>query len=159
MSEANSWLELSRARLEHNLAGVRALVGERRIMPVVKANAYGAGAAPIAAVLAAQGIDMFAVANVREGVELRVRGIEGRIVVLTYFTGDEVHAIREYALTPAIFTLEAARRLDCDHTSKPLDVWVKVDTGLNRIGVPYREASEFIRAVASKPGIRVAGVF
>jgi alanine racemase len=160
MPAANSWLELSRARLENNLAGVLALVGECRIMPVVKANAYGAGAGPIAEVLAANGIEMFAVANVREGVELRGHGIGGRIVVLTYFTRDEVQAIRAHALTPAVFTLDALPRLVADGpTDETLEVWVKVDTGLNRIGVPYSEAADFIRAVASNPGLRVAGVF
>jgi len=160
MVDANSWLELSRARIENNLAGVRALVGERRIMPVVKANAYGAGAAPIAEVLAANGIDMFAVANVREGVELRARGIGGRIVVLTYFTAGEVLAIREHALTPAVFTMEAVERLTSGaDTDRPQEIWVKVDTGLNRIGVPHAEAAGFIRGIASNAAMRVAGVF
>ena len=160
MVDANSWLELSRARIESNLAGVRALVGERRIMPVVKANAYGAGAALIAEVLAANGIEMFAVANVREGVELRARGIGGRIVVLTYFTTGEVQAIREYGLTPAVFTIEAVERLTSGAAIERIqDVWVKVDTGLNRIGVPHAEAASFIRGVASNPAVRVTGVF
>jgi alanine racemase len=160
MIDANSWLELSRSRIESNLAGVRALVGQRRIMPVVKANAYGAGAAPIAEVLTANGIDLFAVANVREGVELRARGIGGRIVVLTYFTAGDVQAIREQKLTPAVFTMEAVQRLTSGVSPVPRqDVWVKVDTGLNRIGVPYAKAAGFIRGVASNPAIRVSGVF
>ena len=159
MVDANSWLELSRARIESNLAGVRSLVGERLIMPVVKANAYGAGAVPLARVLAASGIDMFAVANVGEGIELRARGIRGRIVVLTYFTGGEVSAIREHDLTPAVFTREAVDLLTGGSQIDLQDVWVKVDTGLNRIGVPHSAAAAFIQAVTSTPALRVAGVF
>ena len=67
----NHWLELDRGHLLHNLAGLRAVVGSVWIMPVVKANHYGAGAVPLAGALAAQGVDAFAVATVPEAVGSR----------------------------------------------------------------------------------------
>ena len=86
LDSPTSWVELSRANLLHNLAGVRALVGGAKIMAVVKANAYGAGAVGMARVLAGAGVDAFGVATVAEGIELRQSGIAGTIVCLAYFT-------------------------------------------------------------------------
>ena len=68
MTDALNWLVLSRSDLIHNLAGVRRLVGTRRIVAVLKADAYGAGAVGMARVLSANGVDAFAVANVAEAV-------------------------------------------------------------------------------------------
>lgn len=157
----NNWLELSRENLLHNLAGLRALVGAARIMPVVKANAYGAGAVPIARVLASAGVDAFAVASVAEAVELRDAGIRSTILILTYVARDEIDAILEHALRPAVFTPDTgawlAERAEARATRAP--VWVKVDTGLGRIGVPAREAARFIRGVAENPHLAVEGLF
>ena len=110
--DALHWLELSRSDLLHNLAGVRRLVGPRRIVAVLKANAYGAGAVGMARVLSAGGVDAFAVANVSEAVELRGGGVAGMILVLTYFTRAEVDAVCAHDLTATVFTPEAAQMLD-----------------------------------------------
>ncbi|MEW5721031.1 MAG: alanine racemase, partial [Chloroflexota bacterium] len=150
-----SWLELNRANLLHNLAGVRALVGKTRIMAVVKANAYGAGAVAVARELSAAGIDLFGVANVREGVELREDGIVGTIVGLTYFTRDEIDAILDFDLTPAIFTVDAANALSerARALNRRARVWIKIDTGLGRIGVPFQVARDFIAQIARLDGL------
>jgi alanine racemase len=157
----NSWLELDRDRLLHNLAALRALVHPARLMPVVKANAYGAGAVPIATAVAAEGVDAFAVASVAEAVELRGAGIAGTILVLTYFDADEVPAILDADLRAAVFTLDSARALSERAQARGLvaRVWVKVDTGLARLGVPHREAAEFVRTVAKQPALVVEGLF
>ena len=107
-----TWLELDRAALLHNLAGVRALVGPAQIMAILKANAYGAGATGMARVLAEAGVTLFGVASVAEGVELRQAGISDTILCLTYFTRDEVDPILEHSLTASLFTLEAGQLLD-----------------------------------------------
>ncbi|MEP7198274.1 MAG: alanine racemase [Chloroflexota bacterium] len=183
--EANQWLTLSRANLIHNLSSVRALVGNARIpsndpptpakyagqvalggggrtvVAVVKANAYGAGAVGIARELSAHGVDAFAVATVSEGVELRAHGIRGVILCLTYFMPHEVAAIFAHDLTPTVFTTEAVRLLatEAHRQERLLDVWVKVDTGLSRLGVPHARAVEFIRQVSAEKWLNVAGVF
>lgn len=158
-----SWLELSRANLRHNLAGVRALVGAARIMAVVKANAYGAGAVGMAQELAATGVDAFGVAVVTEGIELRQSGVTGLILCLAYFTHAEADAILDYGLTPAIFDLDAARvlagRIQARRLSGRVPVWVKVDTGLGRLGVPFTVAPSFVREVGSLAGLEVGGLF
>lgn len=80
---ANTWLELDRSAVAHNARQLAALVAPARIMAVIKANAYGAGAVPIAQALAETGIDAFAVASVAEAIELRAAGVRGTILVLT----------------------------------------------------------------------------
>lgn len=165
MNSAHSWLELSKARLLHNLAGVRALAAsgetDRRIIAVVKANAYGAGAVGMAQTLAADDVDAFAVATVSEGVELREAGIGGDTLCLTYFAPAEVEAICAHNLTPAVFTLDAARGLSegARKQGRRLNVWVKVDTGLSRLGVPYADAADCVRQIAAQPALQVAGLF
>lgn len=156
-----SWLELNRAHLLHNLAGLRKLVEPARIMAVVKGNAYGAGAVPIARVLAAAGVDAFAVANVPEAVELREGGIAGTILCLTYFTPDEIEPLLGHDLRPAVFTLDAARGLagQARASGGRARVWIKVDTGLGRLGVHFQEAGAFIREVARQPHLDVEGLF
>jgi alanine racemase len=157
----NSWLELDRANLLHNLTALRALVHPARLMPVVKANAYGAGAVPLANAIAAEGVDHFAVASVAEAVELREAGIAGTILVLTYFDAAEVDAILDHELSPGVFTPEAAQWLSDAARARGVTAhpWVKVDTGLGRLGVPYGQAPEFIRHVEKRPGISVQGLF
>lgn len=156
-----SWLELNRAHLLHNFMGIRALAGETRIMPVLKANAYGAGAVGMAQVLSCADADAFAVADVREGIELRENNIAGMILCLSYFTPDEVEAIFDYNLTPALFTLDAACSLNehAQATNRRLRIWIKVDTGLGRLGVPVHEAPGFIRQVAQLGGLEIQGLF
>ena len=161
LDSPTSWLELSRANLLHNLAGVRALVGNTKIMAVLKANAYGAGAVGMAQVLAGAGVDAFGVATVAEGVELRRAGIAGTIVCLAYFTRDEIDAILEHDLTASLFSIEAGQLLAARATAegRRAPVWVKVDTGLGRLGVPFREASDFCRALGKMAGLEIAGLF
>jgi alanine racemase len=156
----NHWLELDRSHLLHNLAGLRAVVGSARIMPVVKANYYGAGAVPLAGALAAQGVDAFAVATVPEAVELREQGIGGLLTVLTYFAPEETDAIVRHDLSPVVFTPEAVETLAAraEALGRPARAWVKVDTGLGRIGVPFGDAPEFARHVARQPRLRIEGL-
>ena len=156
----NHWLELDRAALRHNAARIRALVAPARVMPVVKANYYGAGAVPIAQELEAQGVDAFAVAAVREAIELRAAGIRGRLVVLTYFDRDDADAILVHGIEPVVFTPESAGWLSerAATTKRRARVWIKVDTGLGRLGVRFDAAAGFARMVAKQPGLELAGL-
>jgi alanine racemase len=161
LDSPTSWLELSRANLLHNLAGVRALVGKTEIMAVLKANAYGAGAIGMAQALAEAGADAFGVATVAEGVELRRSGITGAILCLAYFTRDEIEAIFEYNLMPAVFTMEGARLMSEWGRARErcIQVWIKIDTGLGRLGVPASSAPDLIREISRMEGLEIAGLF
>ncbi len=161
MENALNWLEISRENLLHNLAAARALAGSAHIIAVVKANAYGAGAVGVARVLSAAGVDAFGVATVAEGVEMRQAGIGGLVLCLTYFTPGDADAIIAHDLTPAVFTHEAVRELAAaaGATGRRLPVWIKVDTGLNRLGVPHGQTAAFIAALHAETALQIAGVF
>jgi alanine racemase len=161
LDSPTSWLELSRANLLHNLAGVRALVGGARIMAVLKADAYGAGAVGMARRLMEAGVGAFGVATVAEGIALRLGGITGTILCLGYFTRDQAETLIRYRLTPTVFTIAAARILSerARVRQQEISVWVKIDTGLSRLGVPFAAAPNFIREVSSLAGLKIGGLF
>ncbi len=161
LDSPTSWLELSRANLLHNLAGVCALAGKAEIMAVLKANAYGAGAAGMAQVLAGAGVDVFGVATVAEGVELRRSGITGTILCMAYFTRNETEAILEHDLAPTVFTVEAARLLgECGRAvGRRVSAWIKIDTGLGRLGIPFHAAPDLIREIGRTAGLEIGGLF
>jgi alanine racemase len=130
-------------------------------MAVLKANAYGAGAVGMARALSSVGVDAFAVADVREGIELRQNDVAGMILCLTYLTPDEVEAVFAYHLTPSVFTPEAARWLGewAQAMNRRLRVWIKVDTGLRRLGVSFQAAPEFIGQIAQYRWLEIEGLF
>ena len=161
IKEYGGWLALSRARLLHNLAGVRHLVEPAEVMAVVKANAYGAGAAGMARVLQDGGVTRFAVATVDEGVALREAGIDADIVCLCYFDRGDTEAIRHHELTPTVFSEGSVAILgavECK-AGERLRVWVKVDTGLGRLGVPVARAAALIDDIARNTPLDIAGVY
>ena len=103
--------------LRHNLGQVRRLAGDREVIAIVKADAYGHGAVPVARALAAEGVTRFGVALVEEGRALREAGLRGEILVLGGFVEDQAAEIVELGLTATIFHAghadalnEAARR-------------------------------------------------
>lgn len=131
--------------LAHNLARVRSFVPNAKIMAVIKANAYGHGMLRIARGL--PGADAFAVARVDEGVALRQAGIRQRIAVLQGFTDLcelEIHAA--HALEPVVHSQRQVDLLERARPAEPLAVWVKLDTGMHRLGLlPHEFAACFRR--------------
>jgi len=161
MHTYGGWLELSRRALRHNLAGVAKLAGRAGIMAVVKANAYGAGAAGVARALKAEGVNRFAVASVDEAVALRDAGIDGDILCLTYFDLGDTDAIRRHHLTVTIHSPESASMLSgmASNHGERRRAWIKVDTGLGRLGVPVRDAAGFIERMYGDARLEIAGVY
>src|SRR5581483_3833206 len=102
-----SWVEISLRQIVQNFRAVRDVVGGGvEVMPVVKADAYRHGAVEVSRALAAAGARWLAVSNVEEGVILRERGIETRILVMADFLPAERGALLDYNLTPVIHSLE-----------------------------------------------------
>jgi alanine racemase len=132
-----------------------------RLIPVIKANAYGHGAVPVARALAAAGATAFAVALVEEGIELRAAGIAEEILVLEgAWPGQEAEVVK-HGLTAAVGSANGVRRLDREarRAPGPVRVHIKVDTGMSRLGVAWDAMEELLLAVLSAAGLRVAGVF
>ncbi|HTS02891.1 MAG TPA: alanine racemase, partial [Thermoanaerobaculia bacterium] len=118
----------------------RSLPAGSAVMPVVKADGYGHGAAHVARRLAREGAPIFAVAVVEEGLELRRAGITQPILVMGWIGNDQLGALVEGGLTPNVHSLEQAEELKIflegeEGKAAPLPVHLKLDTGMTRLGV------------------------
>jgi alanine racemase len=145
-------------RLAANYRAVAALA-QRPVMPVVKANAYGHGAAQVGRLLQSLGAPMLAVAYVEEAVGLREAGVTVPIVVLAAFAPAQNHLLVEHRLTAVVSTpetLEAA--LETGDPEEPLPVHVKVDTGMSRLGFAPAGFAEAVRRLADSDRTEVEGV-
>ncbi|TAM83820.1 MAG: alanine racemase [Acidobacteria bacterium] len=156
-----TWAEISLPRLRRNFDYVRRVAGLRRVMAVVKADAYGHGAVTIAKTLAAAGAEWFGVATVEEALELRAAGIEQPVLLLGgLYMSDPAHLI-EYRLTP---TLSSTARLDtysecARRFGKPIGFHLKVDTGMGRLGLPPDRLQVFVDHYRELPGLDMKGLF
>jgi alanine racemase len=113
---------------------------------VLKADAYGHGAAAVARRLAAEGARRFAVADAREGAQLRRAGISGEILLLNYCEAADLPVCRGYGLTPTLYDMIQARGFaQACVAAAPLPVHVKLDTGLGRLGFRPEQVSEIAR--------------
>lgn len=142
----------------HNLGVVRRAAGGRKVLAVVKADAYGHGVVPVAQRLQADGVDGFGVALAEEGLELREAGIDRAILVLNGINGGAHRDIVAAGLTPVVYELAEARAFERASGGRPIDVHLKVDTGMGRLGVPLGQLTEFLRALRDLPSIRIAGL-
>ncbi len=153
--------EIDLAALGHNFQEVRRTVGDDcDILAVVKADAYGHGVAGIAPALAGAGADIFGVALVEEGGELRRLNIEQPILVLgSAFPGQE-NDILEHHLTPVIYDLDCARRLDgfACNAGRTIDYHLKVDTGMGRLGFRVELLDEVLAVLKNLKSLNMVGL-
>jgi alanine racemase len=151
-------LEIDLDAAANNVRAVRRLVGwDRKIFAVVKADGYGHGAAEMGEVFLAHGADALGVADLGEGIRLRRRGITAPILVYPNSLPDTAPDAIAHDLTPAIVDLDAARAY-ADAATGPCDVFVKIDVGLERLGVPAEHAVKTIAAMLELPRLRLAGL-
>ncbi len=126
--------------LQHNFQLARQAAPDSRLMAVIKANAYGHGAAPVA--LALQAADAFALASVEEAVQLRAAGVSGPLVLLEgVLDSGDLQAVARHDLQAVVHTEEQIDRLERARITAPLHLWLKVDTGMHRLGVPLERAA------------------
>lgn len=157
-----AWVEIDRGALRRNTRAFKNLLGPRqRLCCVVKADAYGHGAVECAKIMHATGCDMFAVATVMEGVELRRGGISEPILVLSEPPATAIDTLLEHSLMPSVYTSEFA--LAYGERAVSLGVvgryHMAIETGMNRIGVHYADVIDFRREIDFHRGIRCDGVF
>lgn len=148
----------------HNLKAIRTLLPQNtKIIAVIKTDAYGHGAEPIAK--AAEPFDFvygFAVATAEEALLLRRQGITKPILILGYVFPEHYQMLAEYEIRPAVFTLETAVQLSqaAQKAGKDISVHMKIDTGMSRIGMQVTEENaKIIAQTASLPHIVIEGIF
>lgn len=156
-----TWAEIHLDNLAFNFHSVKSFVGkDLKYMAVVKADAYGHGAVECSKRLEQAGIDWFGVALPEEGVQLREAGIRKLILCLGSFWVGQEHQLLNFDITPTIFRLEIAEKFN--QAAKELgviaDVHIKVDTGMNRIGVRWDELNEFADELKKFENLKVDGI-
>lgn len=157
-----TFAEVDLGAIAHNVRSIRELIGPQRgLMAVVKADAYGHGATEVAKVALASGADWLGVALAEEGWALREEGIRAPILIMGPIFPSQLRLTLEADLIVAVFTWEVARCLDeeAKRMGKRAVVHVKVDTGMGRIGVPVRDALQFLEALHGLPHLEIQGIY
>lgn len=155
--QGRAWIELDRAALRNNVEQLRKMLPPGcALMPAVKANAYGHGAVLIAGELNALGINAFCVATVFEGVELRQDGVEGEILILGYTHPQNVPLLVQYHLTQTV--LDCAYAAELDKCGLTVDIHIKIDTGMNRLGERC-EHLEKLRRIFTYHHLHITGAY
>jgi alanine racemase len=143
---------LSAEALRHNLARVRHFAPGTRVMAVVKADAYGHGLAWAARTL--NEAEAFGVASVEEGVALRAAGVRQPICLLEgFFDAEELPAIVQAQLSPVVHHKSQLWDLENTPGLNGLDLWLKVDTGMHRLGFVPEAAVDAAQRLRKLPGV------
>jgi len=158
-----TWFEIDLDAAVDNVRTVRRLVGpERKIFAVVKADAYGFGSLEMGRAFAENGADALGVADLADGVRLRRAGLALPILVYPNALPDAAGDLIDAGLIPTLTDLDAARAYDdavaLARPGRPIDVFVKVDVGLERLGVPADQAVKLVLAIRDLPRLRLAGL-
>jgi alanine racemase len=154
--------EIDLKALAYNLGGIRRKVGKRvTVMGVVKANAYGHGIVEVAKFLERQKINYLGVANPEEGVVLREAGITVPIHVFTLPSRSQASLFASYDLEPTVCSHSEAAVLNtqAQRAGKTIPLHVKIDTGMNRIGVEPEELKKLLNALGKLRRLEVKGIY
>jgi len=154
-------VEINLARLEANFKAIKQFVGNTLIMPILKANAYGHGLLEIARFMENIGADYLGVAVLEEGMLLRECGISMPILVLGGIWADQIHLFIKHDLTITASSIEKIEHIN--RTAKQMGVkakvHLKIDTGMERIGVHHYSATPFLEAAVQAENLMVEGIY
>ena len=160
MNRSLTWAQIDLNAIRHNFRVLRRLAGKTKILIVIKADAYGHGMPPIAKLLVKEKVDFIGLSNLTEGVALRQTGIRTPVLLFETTLPEQAKDIVDYDLTPTVCSLELARALDkyARQQGRLVDIHVKVDTGMGRLGVWHEEAVGFIGKLNRLRNLRVQGI-
>ena len=173
-----TWVEIDLKAVRHNVKELKKLAaanefifpsrsGSKKTKPmpseilaVIKANAYGHGAKEVALLLDKEGVNFFGVSDIDEGIALRKIGIEKPILLFETTLASCAKKIIDNKLMPTVCTLELAKALNEYATKKrkTVDIHVKIDTGMGRLGVWHKEAFAFIGELMKLNRLRIMGI-
>ncbi len=156
-----AWATVDLDAVRHNVGALRRVADGAMVWAVVKADAYGHGAVPVARAVCDAGAAGLAVALVQEGLELRAAGIGAPILVLAEQPPGLIGDLVAADLTPTVYSSAAIDALTAAAVAagRRVDVHVKVDTGMRRVGVTPGGAPALVDRVRREPALRLAGVF
>lgn len=159
-SSFDPWIDVNSANLQHNVAEISRRVDSRPILAVIKNNGYGLGVVNVAQLIEpSTAIAGFAVVKLHEAMSLRDAGVRKPILLMGPFDERNLEDLIARDIMPMVYTpigpvldrLAAARQ-------KPTPLHICVDTGIGRVGVPFRQASPLVRDLAGRTSVRLEGM-
>ena len=135
--------EINLDHLVFNFKAIRQKVSPAKLIPVVKADAYGHGAVAVSRCLAEQGVNLFAVAHFKEALELRESGLTRPILIFGRLFPDEIPAAIAADFRMTLFDKEDLQWIEKAGADQPAKVHVNIDTGMGRVGVRHEKAPDF----------------
>ena len=157
-----TWAEIDLDAIKYNFNQIKKSVSSHvRIMAVVKANAYGHGITEVSETLSSAGVDYLGVATMDEAVKLRHDGIKKPILVLGSILPHEIEAAIKYDVTLTACHDDLLRELNkqAQIKNKKVNVHLKVDTGMGRIGIWHDEALHFIKWILGRKNLFLEGIY
>ena len=160
-----TWSEIDTSALEHNAKVLRSMLGETKWLSVVKADAYGLGASTVPKIFEKNGADWFGVSNLEEAIALRNNGITKPILIFGITPPEYALLMKQDEITQTVYSSEYAAMLseEAVKSGVTLDVHIKLDTGMGRIGFCCTENSaadiDAIAAACTLPGLNPTGIF
>ena len=156
-----AWAEINLSNLDFNIKNIKAKIGDREMIGVIKADAYGHGSVKVAEVLRENGCKTFAVATLHEAITLREGGCTEEIIILGLTPDMYASTIVDYDFTPVVN--DAANAAVIDAAAKAAGKVVKgliaVDTGMGRIGCLPEDVLNLVKKINSSKCIKLDGMF
>ncbi len=161
MSRDRCYLEINTKNFRTNLKNLQEFLGGCGIIGIVKANYYGHGAIELGSIMYEEGVRDFAVATLYEAIKLRKQGLQGSILILGYVEKHYWQLAKKYDCILSVADYrEAQEMLDyVNETQEELEVEIKVDTGMHRLGVDPNLTDEQLISIYRNPYLKVVGTF
>lgn len=163
MKSRKTWLKIDTSAYLDNIKYFSEILFPTKVMPVLKANAYGHGAIVLAKKLEELKIDYLAVAFLEEALELRENGIKIPILVFNYFSEEYVEYFLKNDITATIYCFEQVKNIENVFKRKKLSgslkVHINVDTGMGRLGYKIDKALELFETVLHSPYFEIEGIY
>ncbi len=154
-----TWVEIDLNKLKKNFHRIKRIVGKRKIIGAVKADAYGHGAVEVSKILEKEGIYALSVASFEEALKLRENGIKASILVLGYVVPSALPVAAKFSIPVTLFDKRFIKRLGEYRGDRVLNIHINVDTGMGRIGVAPEEVPEIIDALSVLPNVALQGIY
>jgi len=156
-----TYAEINLDNLAHNIGCIREKVAPSALIPVIKADAYGHGAVPVAKRLAGEGCAMFAVARLEEAMELRESGISQRILMLGRIFPQDIARAVKAGVTLSIFGQEDLLWVEkvCEDIGTPAVAHLKIDSGMGRVGILLSKAADLFERLAKSRVCSWEGIY
>jgi alanine racemase len=157
----SSWIEIDLDNIGKNLETVKS-ISTSEVIPCLKKNAYAHGIAPVTAYLMSKGVQTVLVAKLWEVKAIRRAGLDCGIINMDpIYTIDQYKWIVEQEISQVIYNYESAKKLNdiANQMNKYANIWIKVDTGLGRVGVNWSDAPTLIENISNLANINIEGIF